>query len=377
MSPQPKPILIELTEEQKALALANVTKLRLGELTTLVFPGTKPDGRTTEGKSLQAFLAGVDRPALTSKAPIGPTELTPEQKTMIDALVKADRVKSSLELAKLVFPGVTVVKLSREWRAVYAYAKELYPDTFSVTEEPVDESQYQPPDRMQSLVAVVNTYVMTGDVSRKTYNINALKVSDERNLKALMAYMRVYRFKYVASTYDKRVDRDLFISTFIRWTHSKPDLTEMEVDQMISAAAETVSVAQMEREIQTIKAYHESIMSGEEVDEATGKKRRFGMTEVEQINGVRTKHDQAKGRLEKLMSGLETVRSKRLSERDTRNNSILNLFDAWRDDPGYRADLIAIGRREKQEDAAEVRRLKDMEDVIALVSGQSEEEASS
>ncbi len=365
--------LIELTEEQKALALANITK-RLGEIVAIVFPGAKPDGRTTEGKSIQAFFAGMDKKAPTTETPTGNMELTEEQKAMIDSLLREGRVKSSVELAKLVFPNVTVKGLSREWRAVHAYTKEHYPDSFSVTEEPADSTQYEPPTRMQELIGLVNTYVMTGDPNRKAYNPNTLKISDERNLKALMGYLREYGFKYMASTYDRQVDRNLFISTFIRWTHNKADLTEMEQDQMMQAASEKVNIAQMEREIQQIRRYHESVMAGEEQD-ATGKTKRFGMTEVEQITQTRTKWDAAKARLKIGMEALEEARSKRLGQRDERNNSILNLFDAWRDDPEWRADLIGIGSREKQEDADEVKRLRDMDDVIALISGQSEEEA--
>ncbi len=367
---------IDLTDAQKTIALEFCKTTQLGPLTAKVFPGQKPDGRTVYGKSVRAFLAGVGQDVETTKTVVGEgaLELTEAQKQMIGELIKAGRVKSSVEMAKLVFSGVTIKNLSREQRAVFAYMREFYPDSFNVTEEPAS-GQYEPPMRLQELIGIVNGYVMTGDVNRKTYNPATLKPSDERNLKALMAYMRVYRFKYVASTYEKQVDRELFISTFIRWAHDKSDLTEMEVDQMISAASETVNIAQMEREIQDIKRFQESVMAGEEVDE-NGKKRRFGMTDVEMINGVRTKHAQAKGRLKILMEGLEEVRSKRLKERENRNTSIWNLFEAWMNDPEYRADILALGQREKAEDAREVKKIKDMDELIALITGQSEEEAS-
>lgn len=366
--------LIELTQDQKALVLDNVKTMGLGELTALVFPGAKPDGRTTEGKSVQAFLAGMDKRADTTKDPVGPLELTDDQRAMIDSFIRSGRVKGSVEMAKLVFPGVVVKNLSREWRAVYAYVNEHYPDSFNVTEEPVSDVRYEAPTRMQELIGLVNTYVMTGDSNRKAYNPATLKPSDERNLKALMAYMRSYTLKYQASSYDKQVDRDLFLSTFIRWTHDKSDLTEMERDQMVSAAAERVTVAQLDREIQDIKKYHESVMAGD-ITDPTGKIKRYGMTDVEQISQTRLRHDASKGRLEKLMGGLEEARSKRLTQRDTRNNSILNLFDAWKDDPEWRARCVGLGEREKQEDLEEVKRLAQMKDYIALISGQSEEEA--
>ncbi len=374
MSAEPNKPLLTLTPEQQALALANCTKLKLGELTTLVFPGQKPDGRTIYGKSVRAFLAGAGQEVDTTETPTGPLELTEDQKTMIGDLLKAGRVKSSVEMAKLVFPGVTIKNLSREQRAVFAYMREFYPDSFNVTEEPVASAQYEPPQRLQELIGIVNGYVMTGDVNRKTYNPNTLKVSEKRNLTALMAYMRVYRFKYVASTYEKQVDRELFVSTFIRWAHNKSDLTEMEVDQMISAASETVSVAQMEREIQDIRRYQEQVIAGEVVDE-NGKVKRFGMTDVEMINGVRTKHDQSKGRLKTLMEGLETARSKRLDSLKDRNATLLNMFEAWMNDPDWRADIVGMGQREKRQDAAEVERIRTVDDLIALISGQSEEEA--
>ncbi len=254
--------------------------------------------------------------------------------------------------------------------------KEVWPDSFNAaSEEPVTETAYSPPVTLSVLIGMVNSFVSTGD-ARKTYNGNTLKISEERQLKALMSYLRVFRFKYVASQYEKQVDRDLFISTFVRWAHDKPDLTAIEVDQMIGAADETVNLAQISRSIQRIDKMQEDIMdAGGEIEEEGGKKRKFSMTDVEMINGIRTKHDQAKGRLEKLMSTLEDSRSKRIGQRDLRNNSILNLFDAWRDDPEWRADLIEIGRREKEEDATEARRLRDMDDVIALISGQTLEEA--
>ncbi len=247
--------IIILTDEQKALVMANYATMKLGELVPLVFPGAKPDGRTTEGKSIQSFLAGVGQVAVTiATASTSPNvDLTDTQKQMIDELMRAGRVRTSMEIARLVFPGLAIKNLSKEWRAVYNYMKDIYPDTFSPTEEPVDDLVYQPPDRINTLIGIINAYVPMGGVGRRPYNMNGLKPSEDRQLKALMGYMREYGFKYMASTYDKRVDRDLFISTFIRWTHDKPDLTEIELDQMQQAAAEKVNIAQMEREMAALE----------------------------------------------------------------------------------------------------------------------------
>ncbi len=219
----------------------------------------------------------------------------------------------------------------------------------------------------------MNDYVTTGDVSRKVYVWGKLKSSEERCMRALMKYMRVYRVTYQASQYDKKSERELFLSTFIRFTHDKPDLTEIEVDQSISAASETVNIAQIERSIKRIDKIQEEIMMGGEVDD-NGKVRKLGMSDVELINQIRAKHDLSKNRLKSLMEALEETRSKRQAGKNERNQSILNLLEAWQQDEQKRTDMIAMGDREKAEDLKEVGRLRDLDDLTALISGQTEDE---
>lgn len=366
------PELPTLTDAQKQIVLANYATTELGALVPLVLPGAKPDGRSPMGKAIRLFLAGE---SLTVKAPERTTAeevvLTEAHKEQIRRL--HNTIDSSLELARIVLADPSIKPLSRAFRAVFAYRKECFPEGVKTVEVPVEDDEYTPPVTMQELCRVVNGFVTTGD-SRNAYNSNNLKVSEERGLRALMGYLRVYGLKYAATSFKQQVDRDLFLSTFIRWTHTKPDLTEIEVDQMISAATETVNIAQMGREIETVKQYHQTIIDGEEVD-ANGKKRRFGQADVEQINGLRTKHDQSKGRLKQLMEALEQVRSKRIDAMKERNASILNLLDEWMKDEQKRADLIEMGIREKDDDMREIGRLRGLEDVTALISGQSEEEA--
>lgn len=363
--------LIQLTDAQKAIVMANYATMDLGALVPLVFPGAKPDGRTTEGRSIRAFLAGENLTIVTTDvAPLGPITLTDDQKKVIEKM--SDRVESTLELARLVFADQGIKQMSQQWRAVYAYRKLVFPEGIKAVEEPVEEEEYKPPNTMTELCRVVNTYVTTGD-TRNYYNSMNLKVVEERSLRALLSYMRVYGLKYAATTFKQQVDRTLFLSTFVRWTHTKPDLTEIEVDQMISAAKETVNIAQMDREIEIVKQYHQAVMGGEEVD-SNGKRRRLNEADVQMLATLRTKHDQAKGRLNQLMTGLEQVRAKRIDAMKERNASILNLLDEWMKDEQKRKDIIDMGIQEKDEDTREVGRLRDLDELTALISGQSEDE---
>lgn len=372
--------ILELTEEQKKLALDNVETTDISGLVQLLWPDQKTDdgrladGRSMWGRSVKTFLASEGKVAKTSLfVALGPLVLTPEQEKEIENL--GPRMPNALEIARAVFKDTNIQPLSREYRAVYAYYRDLYPESIDVTAEPVEELQYQPPVNIQTLVGITNRYVSTSEGPRM-YLWGKMSISEEKQLHALLGCMRIYTFKYVASQFDLKVDRELFVSTFVRWAHDKPDLTQIEVDQMILAAAERVNIAQIERTIQRIERVQRDVMaSGGEIIDENGKKRKLGMTDVEMINQIRTKHDAAKGRLDKLMDKLEESRSDRHAKVDARSGSILNLFDAWRKNEEQRQDILKVGKNEKEQDAREVGRIRDLDDVTALICGQTIAEA--
>lgn len=369
--------LLTLTQEQKDKVLSLYATTKLGDMVPLVYPGAKADGRTTEGRSIQAFLAEVDIVPKTSKWPISPdtpTELNDDQRLAIEKL--APRCRTTVELAQAVFNDKSLKSGSRQFKLVYEYKKHLYPEAEVTEEEPVDEKMYQPPISIMVLTTEVNKWVTVGKSTKRAYTWGQLKASEERCLDKLMGYIRVYSFIYTASQYEKKVDRDLFVSQFIRWAHDKPDLTEIEVDQMVMAAAERVNIAQIDRDIQRISKIQEEIINGNEVDE-NGKVRKLGMTDVELINAVRTKHDAAKKRLSDLMSDLEEVRSKRFDAKRDRYGSIIDILDAFMKDEDVRNRVfVDEGINEKDEDKAEVERLSGVDELMALISGQSKEEGS-
>ena len=365
-----------LTEEQKKMALELYPTMTHPELVKKVFGDPTLDSRSAQGRLLKTFVADlglVPKTIDNRKDPSVAFELTEDDKRFIEKNIRSFRGKT-LELARVVGKDEKITPLSNPFKQVYAFLKEVYPEAISSSDEPVDDLEYKAPSTIQSLITLVNDYVTTGDVSRKVYVWGKLKSSEERCMRALMKYMRVYRVGYQASRYEKKSERELFLSTFIRFTHDKPDLTEIEVDQSISAAAETVNIAQIERTINRIDRIQEEIMMGGEVDE-NGKTKKLGMSDVEMINAVRSKYDAAKTQLAKLMANLEETRSKRQAGKNERNQSILNILEAWQQDEQKRTDLVVLmGDREKAEDEREVGRLRDLDDLTALISGQTEDE---
>lgn len=357
---------IQLTTEQKTYILANASTKSLLELTREIFGNPNLDGRSFEGRAVKVFLAGEQLPIkTTAHVGTGKIVLTDAQKKQIEDLAHS---MTSLEVARLVFNNPGIKQLSQEWRAVHQHYKTCYPEGIDASEDPVDENDYKPPVSTQTLTAQVNEFVPTGDVNKKLYQW-PLKSSDERHIRALMSYMRVLKFKYQATQYQRNVDRMLFISTFMRFTHDKPDLSAEEQDQYISAAAETVNIARIERDLMRIEHNIEEIMDGDR--ESRGQ----FMPMVELINATRSKLDQSKGRLKTLIEGLVTSRSDRIKDRDNRNSSIINLFDAWLRDKQRRDDMCDMGSKEKEEDVKEVNRIKELDDMSVIISGMTEEEA--
>ncbi len=385
MSAEPDPF--EMTPERRALALEHCATMDLGSIARLCFGETDTEGRRIDGRHLaaravRAFLAGEGKEvSIAGDQRVPNTPLSDEQKKMIEELAPRMREGGSLELARIVWNDPTLTPLHKQARVVRDYMKEVYPEGVNMSEEPVEDKEWKPPVSVNALVSLVNTYVAQSD-TRKTYNAAALKPTERKCLNALMIYMRSFKMKVATSKYDKEIDRGLFLSSFIRWTHDKPDLTQIEQDQFILAAEEIVNIMQIDRSLQRIDKMQEEITLGLVTDE-NGKRVKLGMTDVELINAVRTKHETAKKRLESLMKNLETARSDREKERKDRYVSVVDILDAWAKNADImgngplRDRWLEAGKEEKAEDAAEVERLSALEEMVALISGQTKDEARS
>lgn len=359
--------LLTLTDAQKEMILSMEKTHAIGAIARAITGNANAKGSTIEGLTVKSFLAGLGRPPapLPHNKPIGtPVILTEEQKKRVEEL--APKAETCLELARLVMNDPTVKSMSHEYRAVWAHYQLVYPEAANVSEEMTSDI-WAPPSTVAGLVGLVNDLVPNG-TGRRTYGY-PLKAVEDRQLKALMGYMRILRFGYQANHYKRIIDRNLFISTFIRFTHDKPDLTQEEQDEYISAAVETVTIINIERQLQDIDQAMSELMSGDR------EQRGQFMPMVELVNATRGKLDQSKGRLNTLIKGLVGSRENRMKERDNRSSTILHLFDAFQKSEEVRADLAAMGAAEHEEDKKETNRLVNLDDLTALIAGQKQIEA--
>lgn len=217
------------------------------------------------------------------------------------------------------------------------------------------------------LITKVNEYLPTG-TGDLTYNVNNLKVYEDKCLKQMLSYIRAPAAIYQASQYDKKVDRDLFESSFIRFCHDKPDLTAEEIHQYLNLASEIVNTAQIERTIQKLDNNINNWLSEDDAE-----KKKMSLTLVELINASRGKWEASKERQKKLLAELTESRSVRLKNRLDQNSSILNLVEAFQREKD-RKELIEIAEKEKLLDEIEVDKLQNMDQVVALIAGMTRSE---
>lgn len=361
---------VQLTEEQKKIALENVGQMNLSLLTKLVFKDESLDGRSDKGKALKAFLASQGKEIKTTKYEKLPDfELTEENKEFIQESVR-NKNSRPIELARIVTQNPKLPPNSKEFRAVYDYIKLIDANQTDISDEQVEKKEYKPPQNVTGMAAKINAYVPTSDPKKPLFNPNNLKPAEDKRCKTLMGHLKSERFIYQASSYDKKIDRTLFESEFIRFTYDKEDLPPTEVGQFISLCAEIVNESQTNRILSIFQSEVEAGLKSS--DEET---RRYSVSLAENLNAWRAKAEASKKQQNQLLDKLTESRSKRLDGKMNENSSVLTFLDMWIKEES-RAELIELGKREKQEDKDEVKRIKDFDDVISLLAGQTEEEAS-
>ncbi len=375
--------LIELTDEQKIFIAAHWANPEwpLDRITKHVFNNPELNGHHTEGKSVRTYIATLGQPGeeppkprTTASPKKGRYELTPEQKTNIEAMLNQEEVPLTKEIFRLIFPDIKEVSyIGPEYQAISRFIRETNEEAVDIWEEPVSERRYKPPGSWLILLGFVNRVVGNPkDLNRVLYDHTKMKGAEERNLKALYSYMKIDTFINRASRYEKRMERDTFLSTFIRNIQDKAaDLIPEEVDAYMDLAAETVQGNQIEREIQVQQKLLSEAFEGTDED---GSKAKASMSLVESTNYLRDKLKETKNRIDKLRKDLAGSRKDRIDSRKTKDDHLGNWFALWVEEQS-RKDLIALGKKEHEEDRAEFGRIKSMDDSWALIAGMTEEEA--
>jgi len=354
-----------LTKEQEDLIIQiwNANKDNppsLQELTQKVFPDVpNVDGRSVYGKAVKIFLASRSLNVKTKSqyTPKNRIDFTQDQK---DYISNNASLMSAVEISRELFQNYSLNNLSIEARSVQEYLdslpKQVNPGTS--TEEEESQGDYKPPKNSERALVRVNKYVLNG------LDKDKITARNKKELTSLISYLHTYRFLHQIGTYGKQGDRDLFESSFIRYTYDKSDLTQEEVDQYIVLATEVVISSNIQAAIQTLQ---------EQIDMEVSSGNRIPMPLIEAVTSARTEYNQCVTRQQKLLNDLKVKRSERLSNQVKDNASILNLVQMWKDEE-TRKEMIKMADMRREVLKGEVGRLSSMDDVKARIFGLTEEE---
>ena len=338
----------------------------LKESVQIAFPDIEEkfqDGRSKYGKCVKAFLASQDMKAKASHEYQGRDDVSLSDE-MKEYIVNNGHAMSDLDVAKIIFDDNTLTNLHKETRLVSDYRQSqgieqslLVP---SQTNDVPSQAEYKPPRTINLIISRVNKYVLDGIDKDK------LTARQRKEIESLIGYLHTYRFLHQINGYDSQVDRDLFESSFIRYTYDKADLTQEEVDQYIVLASEVVIASNIQRRVEHLQG-----LLDDAANDTEG--RRISMSLVEAIGKAQNDYHQSVGRQNKLLSDLKEKRSDRLKNQIKENASIINLVQMWKEEES-RKKLIQLAELRKQVVKEEVKNISSMDEVMARILGISEDE---
>lgn len=356
--------IIVLTEEQQ-LKLLNEWNNRaenppsLVELVKLAFGRDDLDGRSKEGKAVKIFLASRQiKPKKSHEYQAkGLIELSPEHKEYVS---NNCHTMTAVEMAKILFKNETLTNLSQETRSVLEYMKNIPSNIkFNNAEnENASTEGYKPPRSEERTIAKINKYVLDGiDKSKLTHK-------HKKEINSLIGYMNTHRFTHQMNIYDNEPDRELFESSFVRYTYDKGDLSQEEVDQYIVLCTEVVISSNIQQTINVLQ--HQIELSMQE----DGK---IPMALVEASSTARKEYNDCVNRQQKLNNDLKVKRSDKLSKQVKETASIINLVQMWKEEES-RAKLLKMAEMRKKTIEKEIDRLSTMEEVKCKILGISRDE---
>ena len=329
------------------------------DLIKKAFPDDNFDGRSKEGRAVKAFLATREIRAR------GAHEYQPKRKINLsdedkEFLLNNASVMKPLELTRVVFKDNTLSNLSQESRCVTEYLGTLPSEALLMPLSEEVNSEYKTPKTFASSLARINKYV------HPPLDKDKMSPAQRKSVNSLISYLNTYRFTHQINSYITPSDRDLFESSFIRYTYDKYDLTQEEVDQYIVLSCEVVIASTVQSRVERL-----SNLLDNSADDSDG--RRMSMSLIEAISSCQTEYNQCINRQTKLLNDLKEKRSTRLSKELKNNASILNLVEMWKEEES-RKKMIKLAEIRKSILTDEIDRLTTIDELKGKILGLSEDE---
>lgn len=366
MNDKPVKLPIVLTPEQKALVEKNFDK-NIRELVQLTFSDPKLNLRNeAEVKAVKQCLAELGRhvnaPPTEKEAELLVT-LTEEHKEYIRNNIRD--ANSALEIARTIFDNDRLLPSSKQCQAVQLYCKQIDPN-YRKDEEIAADLEYSPPKSAIHLIGRINRYAVNKSGSGKTlFDASNLNSAQSQQLESLFAYMRMPLFKVEADKFVRRIDRDVFESTFIAHCWDKTDLASEHVVQFIQLSSMIVKYNQIDRMMQKVDQRVSMVLEDETA---------LKMNDVDALNALQEKGTAAMKQINALIKSLTTERSKMTDEKRAGNASMHNLVEAWKRREDRRKIIQLAERKQKAALKEEIVRLSTMDSLKCEIFGISKED---
>lgn len=319
------------------------------------------DGRSKEAKEIKEFLAtySIKPRGAQVYVPKEDVEFTDEQKEYV---ANNANMMSAVEMGRVLFGDASLTNLSKEIRTINEYIKTLDLKVTHQDPEEVPGSEYKAPKTFERMLQRINRYVHEGIDKGK------LTPKQRRDINSIISYMNTYRFVHQINSFEVQTDRELFESSFVRYTYDKSDLTQEEVDQYIVLSNEVVISSKIQRRSEKLQGLLDRASENNE----DGVK--ISMSLVEAINTAQNEYNQCVNRQQKLLNDLKEKRSDRVKNQIKENASIINLVQMWKEEE-TRAKLLKLADLRKQAVKQEIERLTTMDEVKARILGLTDDEA--
>ena len=330
-------------------------------LTKIAFPDLeKVDGRCKEGKLVKVFLTenGLRARPSNEYKPKGKIELNEEQMEFCDNNAS---MMSFVEISRVLFANEALNNLSQEAKAIKEYIDSLG-DAIVPFEDQTRQVllNYKTPKTSAQALSKIKKYT-TDDT-----NPDKITHKKKKEIDSLIGYLNTYRFNYQINTYSNQTSRDLFESSFIRYTHDKEDLSQEEVDQYIVLSIEVVIASHIQRRVEHLQG-----LLDDAANDTEG--RRISMSLVEAISSAQNEYNQSVNRQHKLLGDLKEKRSDKLKNRIKENASIISLVEMWKDEEN-RHKMINLAELNKKKLKDGIESLENMDELKAKILGLSEDD---
>lgn len=321
-------------------------------------PEKQRDGRSVYGRAVKSILAeeGMKGESSHGYEPMQ-DKLTKEDEEFV---VNNRSFMSSVDMARILEDDDTITNLHKKARLVEEFNKSLGGEQFVSEEDQIVDEVYKSPRTFAAAISKINTYVLYG------IDKNKITGHDRVCINSLIKYLSTYRFNHQINSYDTKTDKDLFESSFVRYTCDKGDLTQEEVDQYIVLSAEVCIASNIQRRIRRMNRLLDL-----NADDTDG--RRMSMSLVQAISDAQTEYNQCVNRQQKLLESLKEKRSDKLKKQIKENASILNLVQMWKSEESRRK-MIKLAETKKKAVKKEIESLTSIDELKARIMGISDDE---